>query len=67
MDIFQSTKVATAIYDFSWQEVSPESRKILVLMMANAQKGVKLEVPFFQTSLATFIGVRKLILLEVKI
>ncbi|XP_050090961.1 odorant receptor 22c-like [Anopheles aquasalis] len=49
-----SEAIQTAAYSFPWYRYDRDTRHLIQLLMIRAQRGSNLNVPFFETSMATF-------------
>uniref|UniRef100_A0A182P3T0 Uncharacterized protein n=1 Tax=Anopheles epiroticus TaxID=199890 RepID=A0A182P3T0_9DIPT len=49
-----SEAIQTAAYDFPWYRFDRNTRHLIQMMMIRAQYGSNVDVPFFETSMATF-------------
>ncbi|XP_058116604.1 LOW QUALITY PROTEIN: odorant receptor 10a-like [Anopheles ziemanni] len=50
----QSEAIQTVAYSFPWYRYNRDTRHLIQMMMIRAQHGSNLDVPFFETSMATF-------------
>lgn len=48
----------TVAYDFPWYRYDRNTRHLIQMMMIRAQYGSNVDVPFFETSMASFSAVR---------
>ncbi|XP_049277817.1 odorant receptor 22c-like isoform X3 [Anopheles funestus] len=51
---YSSDSVQTMAYDFPWYRFDRNTRHLIQMMMIRAQYGSNVDVPFFETSLASF-------------
>ncbi|XP_052863467.1 odorant receptor 22c-like [Anopheles cruzii] len=49
-----SEAIQTVAYNFPWYRYNRDTRHLIQMMMIRAQRGSNLNVPFFETSMATF-------------
>ncbi|XP_049277811.1 odorant receptor 22c-like isoform X2 [Anopheles funestus] len=58
-----SEAVQTVAYDFPWYRFDRNTRHLIQMMMIRAQYGSNVDVPFFETSLASFSTVSNMIMM----
>uniref|UniRef100_A0A182RQI0 Uncharacterized protein n=1 Tax=Anopheles funestus TaxID=62324 RepID=A0A182RQI0_ANOFN len=58
-----SEAVQTVAYDFPWYRFDRNTRHLIQMMMIRAQYGSNVDVPFFETSLASFSTVSYMIMM----
>ncbi|XP_049277816.1 odorant receptor 22c-like isoform X2 [Anopheles funestus] len=60
---YSSDSVQTMAYDFPWYRFDRNTRHLIQMMMIRAQYGSNVDVPFFETSLASFSTVSNMIMM----